>query len=216
MGARDIASAFSLESPADLVYLTPPWSEADSLLADGPDPSPIEQEDWYTYELGIDPGLNHIGLAWLRVETGQLVAAKLVTVVHSDETPKAVSANLAIPPSVARYCARVWVEMAGIHPAGRQRGSQEPIEDLIWLCGALCEKLGGRRAPVRHRKSTEERSWCGSVKKEVRQARLLEDLTDPEIQLLASASASVPEGLRHNLLDAVAIAKWGWRTYRDA
>jgi hypothetical protein len=55
------------------------------------------------------------------------------------------------------------------------------------------------------------REWKGQVPKDVHHARLVKTLTPEE---LAMVEASAPPSLRHNVLDAVGIGRYFFKTHR--
>lgn len=51
--------------------------------------------------------------------------------------------------------------------------------------------------------------WKGQIDKDIHHARVIKTLSPDEARVLAPALANVPKSKRHNVLDAVALAKWG-------
>lgn len=162
-------------------------------------------EPGHRYILGVDPGLNHLGLAWIDETTGLLLRAELREVPAFAGVPKDLVASLVLTEADWENVAQGVVEW----PTHGRRGNQATISQLGWLCGAICGRWGARRAPVQHMSTTGERSWCGGVPKEVRHRRLVEAAEKSELEVINALD--LPDDLEHNVLDAWDLARWLWR-----
>ena len=179
--------------------------------------------------VGVDPGLNHVGLAGINSHTGKLIKAELLRVrnpgarKYVDATEQTIFALLD-----GRWQdlgpLSVYVERPGIHgirkrghaiagtkTAGGVTRNWVVIEDLLSMSERLQQALGAEPAFVIGRKGAADwrlRSWCGRESKETRHLKLTLE-TEPAEQALAKQAA--PPYLRHNVLDAWCIARWAWR-----
>lgn len=179
--------------------------------------------------VGVDPGLNEVGLAFVDWETGRLVAADLVRVDHTDRRLKYVdAANQTVERLVQRNAEGIlvrslWVERPGIHGV-RKKGKAiagtrteggvtrnwTVIEDLIALSERVQAQASGYPAFVIPRKGADHwtlDSWCGRQSKEKRHMELTL-ATDAIEQNIARESCGRAQAKLHNVLDAWCIARW--------
>jgi hypothetical protein len=172
--------------------------------------------------LGVDPGVNHMALAWVGLDDGLLQRAELRPVKHLPGTPKYWMAAATVTEDDCKLpCMYAFVERAGVHgiqKRGKRIAKTErrgdvtynwtAIEDLIGIAERLCGRLPFHPAYVLPRKGADSwqlQSWCGRTSKLERHLRLSQDTTPDEQEL---ARQSAPKSLLHNVLDAWCIARW--------
>lgn len=120
--------------------------------------------------------------------------------------------GLGEPPADLRP-AKVVVERPQIYEGRKSQGARP--KDIITLAirvGRVTERWEARGCPVEHILPHE---WKGSVDADtVLPRRILASLLDAERNLLNSRLARVAEGKRHNVIDAVGLAKWSLKRAR--
>jgi hypothetical protein len=162
--------------------------------------------------LGIDPGLRAIG--WATVEDdGTLFACGLARGALSGRGPDAwgtvvLEAKVQIVQTGAPALAglgglRVVCEFPQVYAPGKGKGDPADLLELAAIVGALSEALG--RGGFR---TVLPRAWKGNVPKEIMTDRILASLSATDSTVYVTGTARVPVYLRHNVLDAIGIAKW--------
>jgi hypothetical protein len=105
--------------------------------------------------LGVDPGVNHMALAWVGLDDGLLQRAELRPVKHLPGTPKYWMAAATVTEDDCKLpCMYAFVERAGVHgiqKRGKRIAKTErrgdvtynwtAIEDLIGIAERLCGRL---------------------------------------------------------------------------
>jgi hypothetical protein len=147
--------------------------------------------------LGVDPDTTSLG--WALLAKGRLYQAGLVRAKNLE----------GMIFEVTRARAWTWetidllvVERAEIYPHGEARPND--LSQLLIVAGTVAGYVAHRRLCLPYPKE-----WKKQVPKEIHHRRLLEGLTQEEHAVLDAALRGVPMSLRHNVLDAVGLAKWG-------
>lgn len=105
----------------------------------------------------------------------------------------------------------VVVEYPQVYIGPRSKGDPN---DLIPLAGQAWATAGYfQRAGVRVH-LVKPHAWKGTIDKEVHHRRMLDrELAREELIIVALAAKALRKGDVHNMLDAVALAKWGQSLY---
>ncbi len=107
----------------------------------------------------------------------------------------------------ALFGAVVYIEF----PIYREHNNEMNVAHLLVLSGrawALREHYQARGNRV---VDVPPHGWKGMVPKRIHQPRILASLSPEERQLVSDRLSAIPEGLRHNGIDAVGIAVFGAR-----
>ena len=163
--------------------------------------------------LGIDPGLRAIGWALVEDNTGALRACGLARGALSGRGPAAWGAVVdAAVSDVRLYAAaheataasvRVVSEFPQVYAAGKSKGDPADLLELAAVVGMLAAALKAPRFSV-----VLPRAWKGNVPKDIMARRILAGVTGESLAAYNRDIARVPPYLRHNVIDAVGIAKW--------
>lgn len=140
--------------------------------------------------LAIDPGVD-TGWAWLSLG-GDLVACGL-----GDPKPHPI---YGIPRAVI-------IELPKVYPNAKAKGDPN---DLI----KLAVQVGGYRERFRSCGTIVNlfwpHTWKGTLPKDIHHARIHGELSPQEQDVLARSGQGVAPSKRHNIIDAVGLAKWGF------
>lgn len=154
--------------------------------------------------ISIDPGRK--SLAWARWVGAHLVQCGLARTKATDLSAAAYDLAHQVPDLGAGLDRLVTVEEMVHYPAKGRTDARHRADaiaaDLLDLQAIGGYVAGYLRAPVRW---IPARSWKGQVPKEVTERRVGAILTRPERDILATACVGLPQGLRHNVIDAVGI-----------
>ena len=156
-----------------------------------------------TVIIAVDPGAKSLAVAWgdETLEECFLLRARRKDIFHSE---------LVIGTHVP-HCreARLFVaEVPQVYQAGKGKGNPNTLIDLT---ASACLYGGAFACPV---KLLRPRQWKGQVPKEAHNRRTLKKLTHAELKVLDAAEVidietgkckRCPDGLRHNLLDAIGL-----------
>lgn len=163
--------------------------------------------------LGIDPGLRAIG--WALVEgDGRLLSCGLARGALSGRGPVAWGAVVDAAVSDVRISAaaaheataasvRVVCEFPQVYAAGKAKGDPADLLELAAVVGMLSAALKAPRFSA-----VLPRAWKGNVPKDIMTRRILASFEGDDASTYNRAIARVPPYLRHNVIDAVGIAKW--------
>ncbi len=116
------------------------------------------------------------------------------------------------PNGVAVYGDELVIEVPQIYPGG---GKGDP-NDLITLAiqvGRYTERYASRGRSVEH---ILPHTWKGTVDADILCRRVMASLPSAERALLEAKLEAFAECKRHNVIDAVGIAKWSLRRARAA
>ena len=166
------------------------------------------------YYVGIDPGLRHAG--WATVDlSGALIACGLARGLATGRgvdawqrvAHEAVDAiTTEIPVGTHGADLLVTVELPRIYAAGKMKGDPDDIVVLAAVVGSIVGAVveAGANATV-----VRPADWKGQVPKDVHNRRILSGLSVKEEFALNGCGA--PSSLRHNVIDAIGLAKWAAR-----
>lgn len=154
--------------------------------------------------LAIDPGRD---LGWAVLDAdGQLTHAGLGAPTHA--------ALPGLPD-------KVIIERPQVYSAKRSKGDPNDLITLAILVGKYTERYEALGRPVEH---ILPHDWKGSLDPDVCCRRVVASLSDAERTLLFQVLAplarkplttdTLTEGKRHNVIDAVGLAKWSVRRTR--
>ena len=174
--------------------------------------------------IGIDPGKNNTGIAILK--DGLLLKAALALVPKEkgyDPTPVNIGRLATLATNVAYHIgdglllADLWgvsaitnitFEWPQVYAGAA--GHKEDPNDLLPLAGldgAVCALLKASAPLADDRIHTvNPRTWKGQVPKEIMLKRIVDHLTPDEQAVLDHVQC--PPALKHNVIDAIGIAKW--------
>lgn len=146
--------------------------------------------------VGVDPGTRALGLALF--EHGRLAHVQLVRAKGLEQMLSAIL-------DLNRYWAdRLVVERAEVYPDGNAKPND--LGQLLIVAGAIAGSVRHTRLMLPYPKQ-----WKGQVPKNIHHDKLRKGLTDADRRVLDAAMSFVPPSLRHNMLDAVGLARWGMR-----
>lgn len=152
--------------------------------------------------LALDPGLHECGMAWFR--EGVLVRAALARNDVAGRGPRAWR-------GMAKACFSAWrprglldemaVELPQVYHSGRGKGDPADLLELAGVLGATCDRINaGDYVPYHPAR------WKGQVPKDIHHERIVDLwLDEREVAAVRLALEGQPEGLWHNVLDAVGL-----------
>jgi hypothetical protein len=143
--------------------------------------------------LAIDPGTRCVG--WALWDDSGLVRCGLVRSKAKELGQRAVELAAQVPRAPLAV-----VEKPRIYPYNKKLQPNDLI-DLAFVAGACATAAASATTalPV---------EWKGQTPKEISHRRTVERLNRSSLAALKAGLADVPESLRHNVLDAVGIARW--------
>jgi hypothetical protein len=133
------------------------------------------------------------------------VARQLVS-VHVVRFDKAfeVSAQIASLPS-AYPMDHVVYELPQIYPGQRQKARPNDVILTGVRTGLVVGAIVKSASPTAYVIGIEPAEWKGQMPKRVHHERVKKVLSEAEADLVQSACSKLPNGLRHNVMDAVAL-----------
>lgn len=134
--------------------------------------------------LSIDPGINHIGWAFV-----------------GPEGLERCGLDKKLP--LLRPDAVVVIEKPQVYSPRHWKGDPNDLIDLAIVVGKISERYAKHEVIL-----VLPSQWKGQVSKEVTAARIDKELTQREKSVLDKALAKRPRYLRHNIYDAVGIGRW--------
>jgi len=134
------------------------------------------------YILGLDPGADQ---GWALLRDGELI-----------------SCGLGEPLASGCLCI---VERPTIYKYGKAK--PEDIITLAIRAGMAAGRAQSRGCTVEW---VEPRTWKGTISKDMHHRRIRAKLQHMETLVLGQVEKALPEGKFHNVMDAVALAKWRW------
>lgn len=147
--------------------------------------------------LAIDPGTKGIG--WARfTPAGTLTEAGLARTTARGLHLAAISLSYQIPKDP-----EVYVEEMTYRP-GDRRSVPRDLLRVQWIGAAVASAVSSAGIPI----PVTPAKWKGQVPKVIHHPRIVKALTAGEVECMDRGLADVPEGLRHNVLDAIGIGLW--------
>lgn len=156
----------------------------------------------------IDPSIRTTGVAHLR--GGVLHSCSLVqapTRLSSAPLPERVAWMVSAIRQAAPQAQEVWIEWPQVY---KYRGSKGDPNDLLPITAVIGGLIPHYGMSVRLVKPAE---WKGQVPKEAHNARTLAGLTQTEKGVLEATKCAA--SLRHNVIDAIALAQYGASRVRN-
>ncbi len=189
--------------------------------------------------LGVDAGLRACGGALADASTGRLLAAWLSrnTVKEDDgieawvAMARSVAADLLAeqqrlglhaPPALV-VVEKQWINLAGSR-FGKRTLNPNQILNLTGVVGALGVAVPSQRqhviTPASWKAAVLPGKWrsdAGQDREEAKEAviKRLWSLLGEDERAAVPGPPEVPDSLRHNVLDAVGVAKWAARRFRS-
>jgi hypothetical protein len=124
---------------------------------------------------------------------------------HVDDAGNLEWCGLRMPEAEARGALAV-IEIPQIYRHGP--GDPNDLVKVAFLAGGYAQVLRDRGAGLALVKPGE---WKGQVDKEIHNARVLRSLSPAETKVYAQCTKGVAEGKLNNIIDAIGLAKWGFR-----
>jgi len=149
--------------------------------------------------VAIDPGAKSVALALFKGDT--LWHCGLVRASGLEDLLKAIR-ELDGLELLGGQADEVVVEVPQIYPASKSKGDPNDLIRVALAAGGAAVAAGGVVKLVR------PREWKGTVPKEIHNRRTIVKLRDFELQIYVTCTKSIPEALRHNVLDAVGLGLW--------
>ena len=158
-----------------------------------------------THLVSLDPGLRGCGVAWWHANGSLLHVDYLRNPVKKGDGPGAWVGFDMLP----LYDNRPDYFISEVPQVYRVGASKGDPDDLIQLAGVV--GVFSALFTATTYTGVKPREWKGQVPKDVHHARLVKTLTPEE---LAMVEAAAPPSLRHNVLDAVGIGRYWFKTHR--
>ena len=160
----------------------------------------------YPHLLALDPGLRGCGLAYFDANGVLLTAKYLKNPVKKGGGPEAWLGFVEAMPVDLWRVEHFISEYPQVYRAGASKGDPD---DLLQLASVVA--VFTANVVAKDYLAVRPREWKGSVPKDVHHARLVKTLTPEEMAMVERAA---PPSLRHNVLDAVGIGRYFFRTHR--
>ena len=155
--------------------------------------------------VSLDPGLRGCGVAWWNVYGDLRHVAYVRNPEKTGDGPRAWTGYERVSLWDKRTDYFVS-EVPQVYRAGASKGDPDDLLQLAGVVGVFSVLV---TADVRI--GVKPREWKGQVPKDVHHARLVKTLTPEEMAMVERAA---PPSLRHNVLDAVGIGRYFFRTHR--
>ena len=162
-----------------------------------------------THLVSLDPGLRGCGVAYWNEDGSLAHVAYLRNPVKKGDGPAAWMGYDGT--TGFWYTTRVEHFISEVPQVYRVGASKGDPDDLIQLAGVV--GVFSALFTATTYTGVKPREWKGQVPKDVHHARLVKTLTPEE---LAMVEAAAPPSLRHNVLDAVGIGRYWFKTQRGA
>jgi hypothetical protein len=103
----------------------------------------------------------------------------------------------------------VLIECPQIYPSRNSKGNPNDLIKVAVQVGMYKERFQSLGSVVNLALPHE---WKGTIPKEKHHVRIFADLDPNEKEVLARAGQGIAPSKRHNIIDAVGLAKWGYDT----
>lgn len=157
----------------------------------------------------IDPG-KHTGIAVLSSNGVVLFAAELPPDFHQPEQREAMQAVWESAPEELYELTYIVCEQMQVYRHSKSKGDPNDLIKVAFLGGWIAAHAQAY-APTAKIVTVTPGEWKGQTPKDIHHDRIYKDLSDTEREHVADLLANIPKSRRHNVWDAIGLAKWYYK-----
>lgn len=151
-----------------------------------------------THLLAVDPSLRATGYAYFRNGALARVGLKCTKLADRAEAAAWIGREFAV--EFLRPVDVLVIEVPQVYQARFLKGDPNDLVSIALVAGNILQ------VPATVRRVISPHQWKGNVPKDVTKNRVLLNLSATERELIQDHPA--PEGLKHNIYDAIGIGLW--------